>query len=66
MRLYLSSFRLGTHPDRLAQLVGRPKARVLAIMNAFDGYPDDKRHALLHRLRDDFMAIGRGMRRAAS
>jgi dipeptidase E len=57
VRLYLSSFWLGIHPERLAQLVGRPKARVLAIMNAFDGYPDEKRHALLNRLCGDFMAI---------
>ena len=39
MRLYLSSFRLGRHPDRLVQLVRRDTASpvVAVIANALDG-----------------------------
>src|SRR3989344_1992547 len=36
MRLYLSSFRVGNHPEELEQLIGKSKARVGIIMNATD------------------------------
>jgi dipeptidase E len=36
MRLYLSSFRVGNHPSKLHELIGRPKARLAIVMNATD------------------------------
>ena len=42
MRLYLSSFRLGDHPDHLVRLAGGG-ARVAVIANAIDGAPADVR-----------------------
>jgi len=57
MRVYLSSFRLGKHTDRLVALLGRHKPRILAVMNALDGLPATKRQALLQRLTDDFSAL---------
>jgi hypothetical protein len=43
MRLYLSSWRLGRHADRLVDLVGRPAPRVLVTMNALDHVPAPRR-----------------------
>jgi len=40
--MYLSSFRLGDHPERLAALVKRP-GRTLVIANAVDAYADEER-----------------------
>lgn len=40
MRLYLSSFRMGDHPEKLARLAGRG-ASVAVIANAMDDAPDD-------------------------
>lgn len=42
MRLYLSSFRLGEHPEELVRLAG-PGARVAVIGNAVDAAPADVR-----------------------
>ncbi len=42
MRLYLSSFRLGDHPDHLVRLAGQG-ARVAVIANSIDGAPADIR-----------------------
>jgi dipeptidase E len=42
VRLYLSSFRLGTAPDHLVRLAGAG-ARVAVICNAIDDEPDDDR-----------------------
>jgi dipeptidase E len=42
MRLYLSSFRLGTDPQHLVRLAGRG-ARVAVVANAVDGDPVDVR-----------------------
>ena len=42
MRLYLSSFRLGTDPQHLVRLAGRD-ARVAVVANAVDGDPVDVR-----------------------
>jgi dipeptidase E len=58
VRLYLSSFRLGKHAHRIAELLGRAKPRVLAIMNALDTLPEEKRHGLYRRLCEDFASIG--------
>ena len=44
MRMYLSSFRLGDHPERLVALV-EPPGRTLLIANAVDAYADEVRRA---------------------
>jgi dipeptidase E len=44
MRLYLSSFRLGDHPEHLLGLVDRP-GPVAVIANALDGADPDRRRA---------------------
>ena len=43
MRLYLSSFRMGGHPDHLAALVGESGRRAVVIANALDDAPADQR-----------------------
>jgi dipeptidase E len=40
MRLYLSSFRLGDHPEHLVALVGGTGRRTVVIANALDDQPD--------------------------
>ena len=45
MRLYLSSFRMGDHPEYLAALVGDDSRRTVVIANAMDDAPEDIRHA---------------------
>jgi dipeptidase E len=40
MRLYLSSFRLGDHPEHLVSLTGDNGRRALVIANALDDQPD--------------------------
>jgi dipeptidase E len=45
MRLYLSSFRIGDHPDRLIRLLGAEPGRIAVIANAMDAAPDDVRRA---------------------
>ncbi len=45
MRLYLSSFRIGAHPEHLAALVGRDGSRSVVIANAMDDAPPDVRRA---------------------
>lgn len=62
MRLYLSSYRLGRHADRIVELSGRRKPRVLATMNALDCLPMSKRQRLYERLLADFSAIGADVR----
>ena len=57
MRLYLSSYRLGMHGERLVELVGRD-ARVLVTMNALDPLPAPQRQALYTRLAGDFASLG--------
>jgi dipeptidase E len=42
VRLYLSSFRLGDHPEHLVRLAGE-RARVAVIANSIDGAPPDIR-----------------------
>jgi dipeptidase E len=43
MRRYLSSFRLGDHPERLVALLTDPSVPAAIIPNACDGYPADGR-----------------------
>ena len=49
MRLYLSSFRMGDHPEHLLDLAmrssGRSSCRAVVIANAMDDAPPDVRHA---------------------
>ena len=49
MRLYLSSFRMGDHPERLAALVGEDDRRAVVIANALDDEPADVRHGGVER-----------------
>ena len=56
MRLYLSSFRTGAHPDTLVALArGR---RTALIPNAADAWPTDVRDTALRRDLDDLAAAG--------
>lgn len=48
VRLYLSSFRLGPHQQRLLQLLGDGR-RTALVMNALDGVPQSDRAAGLRR-----------------
>ncbi|GIJ13204.1 Type 1 glutamine amidotransferase-like domain-containing protein [Micromonospora andamanensis] len=57
MRLYLSSFRTGAHPDRLVGLAGNDR-RTALIPNALDGFPAGLRKAGLRRDIDDLEAAG--------
>ena len=45
MRLYLSSFRMGDHPEHLAALVGEDSRRAAVIANAMDDAPPEVRRA---------------------
>ena len=45
MRLYLSSFRMGNHPEHLAALVGGDGRNVVVIANALDDAPADVRRS---------------------
>ena len=49
MRLYLSSFRMGNHPEHLAALVGGDGRNVVVIANALDDAPADVRRSGLER-----------------
>ena len=57
MRLYLSSFRMGRCPHRLAGLIGGSQ-RVAVIANAMDGQPDDQRRDGVEREMAALTAIG--------
>lgn len=57
MRLYLSSYGLGAHADRIVDLVGRD-ARTFVILNALDAAPRPKRDELGARLARDFAGLG--------
>jgi dipeptidase E len=48
VRLYLSSFRLGDHPEFLVSLVGKA-ARVAVVANAMDDQPPDIRQQTVER-----------------
>ena len=49
MRLYLSSFRMGDHPERLAALVGAGGRRAVVIANAMDDAPAEVRRSGVER-----------------
>lgn len=52
MRMYLSSFRLGDHPEQLLELLGGAGVRseIAVIANALDGQPEDARKAAVTAL----------------
>jgi dipeptidase E len=56
MRLYLSSFRLGDHPDTLVRLAGGRRFAVVG--NALDDLPPSDRAAGLRREVDDLGRLG--------
>ena len=58
MRLYLSSFRTGDHPEHLAALVGDSGRRAVVIANAMDDAPADIRQAGVERELDALGALG--------
>ena len=45
MRLYLSSFGMGDHPEHLLALAGQGSRRAVVIANALDDAPPDVRRA---------------------
>ena len=49
MRLYLSSFRMGGHPEHLTALIGEDSRRAVVIANALDDAPADVRRAGVER-----------------
>jgi len=49
VRLYLSSFRMGDHPEYLTALVGDDSRRTVVIANAMDDAPEDIRRAGVER-----------------
>lgn len=57
MRLYLSSFRVGDHPDRLLKLSGRGR-RLALIANALDAVQDDVRQAGVDREIAELTSLG--------
>ncbi len=58
MKLYLSSYKLGNHPQSLANLIGKNK-KIAIIPNALDVYTDLERRAdTLQREREGLLQIG--------
>jgi len=57
VRLYLSSFRMGDHPEHLAPLVGDSGRRAVVIANAMDDAPADIRQAGVERELDALGAL---------
>jgi dipeptidase E len=57
MRLYLSSFRVGSHPQRLLQLLGE-RRRTALIPNALDGVSEEDRGPSLQRDVGELEALG--------
>ena len=57
MRLYLSSFRMGNCPERLASLM-RGGSRVAVIANATDAYPPEGRAEAVNRELAALSALG--------
>jgi dipeptidase E len=59
MRMYLSSFRMGDHPEQLLTLLGGPgPADIAVIANAMDGQSPDERAAGVEREVDALTALG--------
>lgn len=58
MRMYLSSFRLGDHPEYLVGLVGEAGRRAVVIANAMDVAPADVRCSWVERELADLAGLG--------
>ncbi|MEV0404721.1 Type 1 glutamine amidotransferase-like domain-containing protein [Actinoallomurus sp. NPDC050550] len=59
MRMYLSSFRLGDHPERLRALLGDSGPTDIAVIaNAMDAQPDNERRAGVRREIGALAALG--------
>ena len=58
MRLYLSSYRLGDHEEKLVALVGRPGAKAAVCVNALDNMKSTVRADVLRRELDDMRRLG--------
>ncbi len=59
MKLYLSSYRLGNHPEKLKELVGRPNAKVAVSVNACDNSDVLSRNGvMLKRELEDLRSLG--------
>jgi dipeptidase E len=58
VRLYLSSFRIGDHPEVLTALVGGDSRRTVVIANAMDDAPEDIRQAGVERERAALGQLG--------
>ena len=58
MRLYLSSFRLGDHPEHLVGLVGGAARGAVVIANAMDVAPADVRCSWVERELADLAGLG--------
>ena len=56
--MYLSSFRLGDHPERLVALLADPTGPAAIIPNACDGYPPDGRREGVQREIDALSGLG--------
>ncbi|MDQ6849164.1 MAG: peptidase E [Actinomycetota bacterium] len=57
MRLYLSSFRIGDHPNRLLELAGKGR-RLALVCNALDGMADEVRQAGVDREVAELTSLG--------
>ena len=59
MKLYLSSYRVGNHADKLVELIGKKNARVAVSVNARDFSEDlARKNARLTQEIDDMEALG--------
>ena len=59
MKLYLSSYRLGNHADKLKELVDKPNAKVAVCVNTLDSAPDEVRNdVVLKREIEDMQNLG--------
>jgi dipeptidase E len=58
VRLYLSSFRMGDHPEYLTALVGDDSRSTVVIANAIDDAPEDVRRAGVERERAALGELG--------
>lgn len=58
MRMYLSSFRLGDHPEELLALLGEPPGPIAVVADAMDGRPPDERAAGVRREIDALATLG--------
>lgn len=58
MRLYLSSYRLGDHPEHLRALFDGEGARVAVIANALDAVPAELRAEMVERELADLASLG--------